>query len=133
FVETGCFGGAPSGVQYRQCQIGQDVSAARFVLYAKSILHPAGVRLPLTSPSTNMSPRRGQRIFHSFGGCGDSTRGCYFYFYFTCNSYRCSVTIAPQISCLSSSVRTNPASRYNFAAACSAPSVSKNTFEYPHS
>jgi len=34
-------------------------SAARFVLNTKSILHPAGVRLPLTSPSTNMSPRWG--------------------------------------------------------------------------
>src|SRR6185369_8486669 len=74
FVETGCFGGAPSGVQYRRCQIGQDLSAARFVLYAKSILHPAGVRLPLTSPSTNMSPAGVKEFFTSSAVVGILSR-----------------------------------------------------------
>jgi len=68
---------APQRVQYRRCQIGQDLSAARFVLNAKSILHPAGVDDFFTSSAgwgiwiNAYVNRRIERMFNLLDGRND--------------------------------------------------------------
>jgi len=71
FVERGCCGGAP---QRGAISPGPDWTrsfSCTICPERKKHIAPRWGALPLTSPSTNMSPRRGERIFHIFGMLGD--------------------------------------------------------------
>jgi len=76
FVERGCCGGAPQRGANRRDQIGQDLSAARFVLNAKIILHPAGVRYLLLHLLQICHPAGVKESFTSSGcwGIGEHTK-----------------------------------------------------------